>query len=380
MNKKLRPGSFPSFVAKEWRHILRERRTLAMLFAIPLALVLLFGYVISTDVDHTSVAVLDASHGDPLARRLIQKLQAADRFRVVEQIRHEAEIDAAFRRGTIRMAVVIPAGFGSDAGRNGGAEVQFVADASDLNIATTVLSYATGIVAELNAELAAAAGGAAAMPLRTNVRMMYNPELKSAYMFVPGVIAMIVMIVAAMMTSVTLAREKETGTLRLLTVSPLKARTIILGKVVPYFVLTAINTALIMLLGMAVFDIPCHGSLWGLAALCALFILAAIGLGILISALVRTQQSALTSSLLGLLLPTMLLSGFVFPIANMPLVLQWLCRAVPATWFIEGIKGIMFMGMPTAELWLPMTVLGGTAVLLIGLALYLFAHREKPAA
>lgn len=381
-NNRLRPGSFLSFVAKEWRHILRERRTLVMLFAIPLALVLLFGYVISTDVDHTPVAVLDASHGDPLARRLIQKLQAADRFRVVEQIRREADIDAAFQRGIIRMAVVIPAGFGSDAGRTGGAEVQFVADASDLNIATTVLSYATGIVAELDAELAAETGAesVAAMPLRTNVRMMYNPELKSAYMFVPGVIAMIVMIVAAMMTSVTLAREKETGTLRLLTVSPLKARTIVWGKVIPYFVLTAINTALIMLLGMAVFDIPCHGSLWGLAALCALFILAAIGLGILISALVKTQQSALTSSLLGLLLPTMLLSGFIFPIANMPVVLQWLCRAVPATWFIEGIKGIMFMGMPTAELWLPMTVLGGMVLLLIGLALYLFARREKPLA
>ena len=338
---------FLSFVTKEWRHILRERRTLVMLFAIPLALVLLFGYVISTDIDHTPIAVLDSSHGDPLARRLVQKLTAADQFRVVDDVRREADIDAAFKKGIVKMVVVIPPDFGSDARRLGGATVQLVTDAS-------------------------------AAPLRTNVRMMYNPELKSAYMFVPGVIAMIVMIVAAMMTSVTLAREKETGTLRLLTVSPLKARTIVLSKVLPYFVLTAINTTLIMLLGTLVFGMPCYGSIWGVILLCALFILAAIGLGILISSLVKTQQSALTSSFLGLLLPTMLLSGFIFPLANMPVALQWVCQVVPATWFIEGIKGVMLKGQPLVDLWLPLVVLGGMTLVLIGLALGLFVRHARP--
>ncbi|MDE5945454.1 MAG: ABC transporter permease [Rikenella sp.] len=371
---------FLSIVGKEWRHILRERRTLSMLFVIPLALVLLFGYVISTDVDHTPVAVLDGSQGDPLARRLVQKLTAADRFRVERTLRSEAEIDAAFRTGTIRLAVVIPPHFGSDARRPGGAQVQLIADASDLNLATTVLSYATGIIAELDAELNDDGQGdlRQGATLRTDVRMMYNPELKSAYMFVPGVIAMIVMIVAALMTSVTLAREKETGTLRLLTISPLKARTIVLGKVVPYFVLTAISTASIMLLGTAVFGIPCHGSLWGVALLCSLFILSAIGLGILISAMVRTQQAALTAALLGLFMPTMLLSGFIFPIANMPVVLQWLCQAVPATWFIAGIKNLMFKGVPVAEIWLPIAILGALATVLFAAALALFLRCEKP--
>lgn len=375
-------SSFLSFVAKEWRHILRERRTLVMLFAIPLALVMLFGYVISTDIDHTPVAVLDSSHGDPLARRLVQKLTAADQFRIVDAVRNEREIDAAFKRGIIKMVIVIPPEFGSDARRYAGATVQFVTDASDLNVATTIIGYASGIVADLNAELNTQHGipeaSAAAQPVRTNVRMMYNPELKSAYMFVPGVIALIVMIVAAMMTSVTLAREKETGTLRLLTVSPLKGRTIVLGKVLPYFMLTAINAALIMLLGTLVFGMPCYGSLWGVALLCALFILAAIGLGILISSLVKTQQSALTSSLLGLFLPTMLLSGFIFPLDNMPVILQWVCRAVPATWFIEGIKGLMLKGQPVVDLWLPLTVLGGMAIVLVGLALWMFARKNRP--
>ena len=371
---------FLSFVTKEWRHILRERRTLVMLFAIPLALVLLFGYVISTDIDHTPIAVLDSSHGDPLARRLVQKLTAADQFRVVDDVRREADIDAAFNKGIVKMVVVIPPDFGSDARRLGGATVQFVTDASDLNIATTIIGYASGIVADLNAEINTADGlsAADAAPLRTNVRMMYNPELKSAYMFVPGVIAMIVMIVAAMMTSVTLAREKETGTLRLLTVSPLKARTIVLSKVLPYFVLTAINTTLIMLLGTLVFGMPCYGSIWGVILLCALFILAAIGLGILISSLVKTQQSALTSSFLGLLLPTMLLSGFIFPLANMPVALQWVCQVVPATWFIEGIKGVMLKGQPLVDLWLPLVVLGGMTLVLIGLALGLFVRYARP--
>lgn len=371
---------FLSFVTKEWRHILRERRTLVMLFAIPLALVLLFGYVISTDIDHTPIAVLDSSHGDPLARRLVQKLTAADLFRVVDDVRREADIDAAFKKGIVKMVVVIPPDFGSDARRLGGATVQLVTDASDLNIATTIIGYASGIVADLNAEINIADGlsAADAAPLRTNVRMMYNPELKSAYMFVPGVIAMIVMIVAAMMTSVTLAREKETGTLRLLTVSPLKARTIVLSKVLPYFVLTAINTTLIMLLGTLVFGMPCYGSIWGVILLCALFILAAIGLGILISSLVKTQQSALTSSFLGLLLPTMLLSGFIFPLANMPVALQWVCQVVPATWFIEGIKGVMLKGQPLVDLWLPLVVLGGMTLVLIGLALGLFVRHARP--
>lgn len=371
---------FLSFVTKEWRHILRERRTLVMLFAIPLALVLLFGYVISTDIDHTPIAVLDSSHGDPLARRLVQKLTAADQFRVVDDVRREADIDAAFKKGIVKMVVVIPPDFGSDARRLGGATVQLVTDASDLNIATTIIGYASGIVADLNAEINTADGlsAADAAPLRTNVRMMYNPELKSAYMFVPGVIAMIVMIVAAMMTSVTLAREKETGTLRLLTVSPLKARTIVLSKVLPYFVLTAINTTLIMLLGTLVFGMPCYGSIWGVILLCALFILAAIGLGILISSLVKTQQSALTSSFLGLLLPTMLLSGFIFPLANMPVALQWICQVVPATWFIEGIKGVMLKGQPLVDLWLPLVVLGGMTLVLIGLALGLFVRYARP--
>lgn len=373
-------GKFLSFVIKECRHILRDPQALVMLFMIPLALVMLFGYVISTDINNTPVAVLDQSFGDPVARRLVHKFQASQQFQVVEYLYNDSDIDAAFKKGVIKMVIVIPPDFGAQTRTHTGTHVQLVTDASDLNIATTIMGYASAIVKDLNAELNVSKGIISQQEIavvRTNVRMMYNPELRSAYMFVPGVIALIVMIVAAMMTSVTLAREKESGTLRLLRVSPLKSRTIIIGKVLPYFVLTAINTTIIMLLGMLMFGMPCESSLWSVALLCGLFILSAIGLGILISALVKNQQSALIGSLLGLFLPTVLLSGFIFPLANMPDALQWVCKVVPATWFIEGLKGMMLKGQSVSDLWLPLSVLAGMAVVFISLALGLFSRRDS---
>ncbi len=368
-------GNFASFVVKECRHILRERVTLVMLFLIPLLLVMLFGYVISTDIDHTPIAVVDRSKGDPVARQLVQRLTSTDQFLLEEYLDNERQIEAAFHRGRVRLVVVIPERIGAALYRPEGGVVQLIADASDLNMATSLLHYAGSIVEAYGQELS---GGAERSPLRTTLRMMYNPELKSAYMFVPGVVALIIMIVSAMMTSVTLTREKEQGTLKLLAVSPLRSRTIVLGKVVPYFVLSMINTSLVMILGMTVFGMPCLGSLWAVALLSALFIFAAVGLGVLISSLVRTQQTALVTSFLGLFLPTILLSGFIFPVANMPVVLQWASQAVPATWFIEGIKDLMLKGVSLSEVWMPLTILLGMALALIGSALLLFTHRMRP--
>ncbi len=371
-------STFISFVVKEWRHILRERLTLVMLFVIPLLLVLLFGYVISTDINNTSTAVFDRSNGDPAARALIHRFGSSGQFRIVRGIGNEKEIMEAFREGRVRLVVVIPERFGADLYRPGGATVQLIADASDLNVSTTITGYAAAIINDYAASLSSARGAAAAPPLQVDVRMMYNPELRSAYMFIPGVIALIVMIVSAMMTSITLVREKEKGTLRLLLVSPLKPRTIVLGKVVPYFLLSLVNTAMIVGLGMLVFKVPCHGSLWSVLLVCSLFILSAIGLGILISSLVRTQQTALMSSLLGLFLPTILLSGFVFPVSSMPAVLQWVSQVVPATWFIEGLKALMLKGVGIEMISIQLVVLGGMTVVFIGGALALFHKNTKP--
>lgn len=372
-------SSFNSFVIKECRHIIRERRTLVMLFAIPLLLVMLFGYVISTDISHTPIAIYDQSHGDPVARRVIQSLDATTEFEVIEYINSADQIDAAFKRGRVRMVVVIPENIGSKIVRTGDdPRLQLICDASDLNTSTTIESYATAIVASVNQQLNPA--GDNPPVIRTQVRMVYNPELQSAYMFVPGVMALIVMIVSAMMTSVTLAREKEQGTLRLLTVSPLKPRVIVLAKVVPYFFLAAINTVMIMLLGVFLFGMPCHGSIWAVALLSGLFILSAIGMGLLISALVSTQQAALTASQLGLFLPTVLLSGFIFPISNMPFALQIFTNVVPATWFVSGIKDLMLKGVPITDVWLQLLVLAVMSVVFIGIALLLFIRDSRPKA
>lgn len=372
-------SSLSSFISKEWRHILRERRTLVMLFAIPLVLVMLFGYVISTDIDRTPIAMLDRSGGDPLARKIAAALESGGQFVIVGDVESEDQITAAFRAGRVRMVVVIPEGISGDELRpEEPAQVQLITDASDLNVATTIEGYATAIIADVAARQRSEQGIETAPPIRTQVRMVYNPELLSAYMFVPGVIALIVMIVSAMMTSVTIAREKEEGTLRMLTISPLRPHTIILGKVVPYFVLAAINTTMIMMLGVLLFDMPCRGNVATLMLLCTLFIFAAIGLGVLISALVSRQQSALTASLLGLFMPTMLLSGFIFPITNMPVALQVVAQAVPATWFIQGIKALMLKGAPIQHVWLQLAVLSAMFVLFIGGALLLFARNSRP--
>lgn len=372
-------SSLSSFISKEWRHILRERRTLVMLFAIPLVLVMLFGYVISTDIDRTPIAMLDRSGGDPLARKIAAALESGGQFVIVGDVESEDQITAAFRAGRVRMVVVIPEGVSGDELRpEEPAQVQLITDASDLNVATTIEGYATAIIADLAARQRSEQGIEIAPTIRTQVRMVYNPELLSAYMFVPGVIALIVMIVSAMMTSVTIAREKEEGTLRMLTISPLRPHTIILGKVVPYFVLAAINTTMIMMLGVLLFEMPCKGNVVTLMLLCTLFIFAAIGLGVLISALVSRQQSALTASLLGLFLPTILLSGFIFPITNMPVALQVVAQAVPATWFIQGIKALMLKGAPIQQVWLQLAVLGAMSVIFIGGALLLFARNSRP--
>lgn len=366
-------------MSKEWRHITRERWTLAMLFAIPQVLVMLFGYVISNDINNTPIAICDRSGGDPVARRIIAAFTAGDLFVIDQYIESESEIQSAFENGTVRMVVVIPRGIGSDLLRSEEpARVQLITDASDLNVATTIEGYASAIVHSVTAP--GQMGGAVEIAplIRTQIRMTYNPELKSAYMFVPGVVALIVMIVSAMMTSVTIAREKEMGTLRLLSISPLRPHTIILGKVIPYLVLSAINTAMIMLIGILIFEVPCRGSIVALVLICLLFILAAVGLGVMISALVARQQSALTASLLGLYLPTVLLSGFIFPISNMPVVLQAVCHAVPATWFIDGIKSVMLKGASLGDIWLPLAVLAAMSVILIGGALLLFARNSRP--
>ncbi|PSR13825.1 MAG: multidrug ABC transporter permease [Bacteroidetes bacterium] len=332
---------FLAFVRKETFHILRDTRTLVILFGMPIALVLIFGYTISNEFKGASIAIVDEAR-DALSAELIAHLTASGHFELVAQPPDMAGMEKAFQTGEVKLGIVIPAGFEQSFFREKRAAVQLLADATEPNYATTLTNYATQMITAFQQEQ----GRVEVLPYQVGVhiQMLYNPTLVGAYNFIPGVVALILMLICAMMTSLTIAREKETGTMDLLLVSPLSPMVILLGKVTPYVVLSFVNAVIVFLLGYLVFDVPVRGSIVLLLVLCLLYLMVALGLGVLISTLAATQQTAMMTSLFTLLMPTMILSGFIFPIASMPTALQYAAHIIPAKYFIEIEKNIMLKG------------------------------------
>lgn len=365
---------FSAFIQKEFRHILRDRRTLLILFGMPVIQVLLFGYVLTNEIKNASVAVLDPSK-DAASIALTNKLISSGYFQLEKSLDATDELEAAFRSGKIKMAIVFPPAFSEDIG-TGQAKIQLIGDASDPNTATTLINYASAIIADYQQEMAANNGQLAnAGLIQVQTRMRYNPEQKGVFNFVPGVMTLILMLVSAMMTSITIAREKELGTMEVLLVSPLKPIQIILGKTAPYLALTLLNAAVVVLVGIFIFGMPMQGSLLLLAGECILYMFVALSLGIFISTKVKDQMTAMFISALGLMMPTMLLSGFIFPRESMPVPLQYIGAAIPATWFNPIIKGIMIKGVGLDVLWKHTLVLGGMALFFLVLSLKNFKDR-----
>lgn len=356
---------FNAFVRKEFRHILRDRRTLLILFGMPIVQVLLFGYAVTNEFRGADIVVLDQAR-DALSTELTRQLSASGHFRLAAVVNNRDEIDAAFRAGRAKLAVVIPPDFNGLLLSGQAFHLQLIADGSDPNAALTLRTYANAIIQDFARRYTRQRP----MDARITVspRMVYNPRLKSVYLFVPGVMALILMIVSAMMTALTLAREKELGTLELLLVSPLPPVLLILGKVSPYVLLSFINAVVILLTGYFVFGVPVRGSLVLLLLLCGLFILTALVLGVFIANRTQSQQAAMLGSLLGLMMPTMLLSGFIFPIESMPRVLQWLSAVIPATYFIDILKAIMLKGSGWSYIWPSAAVLALLSVVFLLLA------------
>jgi ABC-2 type transport system permease protein len=348
--------TFLAFVKKEFFHILRDRRTLFILLAMPIVQLFLFGYAVTNEFRDASIGILDKAK-DPTSTELVAKLQASGHFLKVADFQTEQDIHEAFKEGMVKMAVVIPPDLERAWFQQGKAQIQLITDGTEPNTATTLISYASAMIADFQSEQLQLSG--MPFPLHVETRMVYNPDLKSVYMFVPGVMVVILMLVSAMMTSLTLAREKELGTMELLLVSPLHPFTIILGKVVPYILISFIDALLILSIGVFVFEVPIRGSLLLLLGLCILFIVTALALGILISSRTTTQQAALLISLVGLMLPSILLSGFIFPLESMPEVLQALAQIVPAKWFIIMLKGVMLKGVGLVFLWKEVLILLG---------------------
>mgnify|MGYP000318114863 CR=1 FL=1 len=346
--------TFIAFVRKEFYHIMRDRRTLLILFGMPIAQVMIFGFALNNEINNAGIAILDRSN-DYESQQLILKLENSSYFHLTGLVQSEAEIENSFRNNESKLAVIIPVHFGNDlkAGKN--PQVRIVGDASDPNQAQVLVSYAKAVVFDF---IKTKQPGAAKMPITTaQPRMLFNPELKAVYQFVPGVMGLILLLVSAMMTSLTIAREKEMGTMELLLISPLRPFHIILGKVAPYWVLSFLNALLIIALGVFVFGMPVNGSFLLLMVVTLIFSFASLALGIFISSKSNSQLVAMFLSMFALLLPTLLLSGFIFPIENMPLPLRAISNIIPARWFIELIKGIMIKGSPLALMIKPFVVL-----------------------
>lgn len=362
---------FIAFIKKEFFHIFRDKRTMMILVGMPIVQIILFGFAISTEVKNVRIAVLNPSN-DVITRKIIDRLDASEYFTVKRELHSPQEVERAFQEGDVNMALVFSSHFAGGL-YNGDARLQLIADATDPNMATMQANYATGIIASVQQEMLPA--GKMATSIVPDIKLLYNPQMKSAYNFVPGVMGLILMLICAMMTSISIVREKETGTMEILLVSPVKPLFIILAKAAPYFVLSFVNLATILLLSVYVLDVPVAGSLFWLIAVSLLFIFVSLSLGLLISSVTRTQVAAMLASGLILMMPTMLLSGMIFPIESMPLPLRLLSDVLPARWYIQAVRKLMIEGVVVSLVWKEVSILAVMAAVLITISLKKFKHR-----
>lgn len=337
-----------------------------ILLGMPVLQIVLFGFAITTELNHSRVAVLDPSK-DAVTTRITERIDENRYFSVVKELSSASDIETVFRHDEADIVVAFTPDFDANLS-TGEAGIQLVVDATDPNTGNMMAGYVQGIVGQ------ALQSGTQSSPI-VQTHLLFNPQMKSAYNFVPGVMGLILMLICAMMTSISIVREKETGTMEVLLVSPIRPIFIILAKAVPYLVLSCVNLATILLLSVYVLHVPVEGSLWTLSFLSLLLIAVALSLGLLISCVVQNQVAAMIVSGMGLMMPVMLLSGMIFPIESMPAVLQWISNIIPARWYIQAVKKVMIEGLGMAAVWHEALILSGMAALLIGLSLKKFKER-----
>jgi ABC-2 type transport system permease protein len=361
-----------SFMKKEFLHVLRDRRSLLILFGMPIAQLLIFGFALTNEIKNAKIIVMDHAQ-DETSRQIIDQISASNYFEIEEIIQTPNQMETTFKKGEVKMALIFPNQFGHDLQHQRIANLQIIADASDPNQATTLTNYVTSIIRDY--QLASAENQAFPYSIIPEIRMLYNPQLKGAPNFVPGVIALILMLVCVMMTAVSIVREKETGTMEVLLVSPFKPILVIVSKAIPYLLLSLINVGSILLLSTYVLDVPVKGSIILLFAESTLFIITCLTLGIFISIKVQSQQVAMLISFMGMMLPTILFSGFMFPIENMPIVLQDISNIIPAKWFYIIVKSIMIKGLGFGFIWKETLILVGITVFFLAMSLKNFKTR-----
>jgi len=363
---------FFSFVKKEFHHILRDRQTFFILLGMPLAQIIIFGFALTNEVKNTNFVVLDGAN-DAASQQLIAEISASRYFSFNKNVYSYKDIENIFQRDEAKVAIVFPPSFASDLQHFNKAQVQIIADAADPNTATTLTNYLSAIIRDYQMRLTQNTE----LPYTISIQqqMLYNPQIKGAYNFVPGVMAMVLMLVCTMMTAITIVREKERGTMEVLLVSPIQPVKIIIAKAVPYLLLSIFNIVSILLLSVFVLDVPIKGNLTLLMSEGILFIITCLSFGLLISNVTDSQQTAMFISLIGMFLPTIMLSGFMFPIENMPLPLRIFSNIVPAKWFYTIVKSIMIKGLGIRFIWKETLILLGMTLFLLGLSLKNFKLR-----
>jgi ABC-2 type transport system permease protein len=353
---------------KEVLHVLRDRRTLAVVILMPVLQVILFGYAIRTDINDIRLAIVDPAP-DHITLALRNRFTATRLFKAIAVVQSQRELEPLFQSGAIHEAVVFETGFADRLARGEPARVQVITDATDPNSGNAMQGYALLVIQDYERELRtgqAARSQSRSLGIVPEYRMRFNPTRESSNLFVPGVMAFVLTIISCLMTAISLTREKETGTMETLLVSPLRPWQIIIGKVAPYTIIGFISLIAVMVEAYFIFRVPFRGSILLLIAEGMLFILASLSLGILISARTSSQRVAMTGALAGTMLPTIVLSGFIFPLESMPRVLQVIANVVPAKWFVLISRGIMLKGVGLEYLWREtLILLGMTVVLLI---------------
>ena len=361
-----------TFIKKEFHHILRDKRSMLVLLGLPIVQLLIFGFAITTETRNCNIAILDNSK-DEATQNIITRIENSTYFDIDRTLSRNDQADEAFKTGRIKLAIVFQPNFQNDLLHTNKAQMQIITDASDPNQANTLANYVSAIVMEYQQEL----NQNKDLPytINTEIRMLYNPQLKGEYSSVPGVMGMILLLISAMMTSISIVKEKEIGTMEVLLVSPMKPSVVIASKVIPYFIVSLINVITILLISNFVFGIPIQGSFLLLSLITIIYIICALALGILISTVTSSQQAAMIISLLGLMLPVVMLSGYAFPVANMPWILQIISNIVPAKWYIIMVKDVMIKGIGLSEIWNELLIILGMTTFFLVVSIKRFKVR-----
>lgn len=370
--KPISMRQFIVFTQKEFYHIFRDRWTALILLVLPILMIILFGFGINTEIKNTKFAVYDPSH-DVATQGIVNKLATSEYFTLSEYVSSPDKIENIFREKGIGLVIVFSEQFYENLIHTGDAQVQLITDGTDPNTASILTAYATNLIFSYQQQLIA--NQEIPYQIKPEIKLLYNPTMKGAFSTVPGVIGVIIILICAMMTSISIAREKEQGTMEVLLVSPMKPIIIILAKVVPFFCISILNLITILLLSVYVLEVPIVGSIFLLFFVSLIYIFVSLALGLLISSVVEKQMVALLISGMALMLPVVYLSGMMFPIESMPIVLQWISNIIPAKWFIIAMRNIMIKGLGFSSILKEVAILCLMALVLITVSLKKFKLR-----